>query len=251
MHWKTSLPTLLVLPSATTALLTSRITTTFIPNCPNPLSHSPPNHPADLDLGETFSVSLNVRPGICQGIPVPLPLGYIDEVDHVFLSVEESSGSSRAGERELRGMWSERIARIANLDLGKDSDKEKQEGEVCKARLFERPGCVGEALVELSFDRDLEDSELRDGIRHAKGKDSECVTREFVRMSEMWVRFDCGLQAEQETHGVASILVNGKENVKVAEKANVAFGEVDYPVFMVYCLFEKRIIQEWTITRIE
>ncbi|KAL4869750.1 hypothetical protein BDV12DRAFT_195977 [Aspergillus spectabilis] len=202
MHWKTFLPHLIPLllsfTQPTTSLQTTRITTTFTPTCPNPLSSHSQNHPADLDLSESFSVGLTVRSGVCQGVPVPLPLGYIDEVDHVYLSVSDSGSGSH---RELREEWREESRRLE----GKEKEKEE-----CKVRLYERPGCFGEALVEVPFVRD-EDEYVKD---KKEGTESECVVREFVRMSELWIRVDCGLQGSEEdvSHGVASIFVNAKAN---------------------------------------
>ncbi|KAL5339867.1 hypothetical protein BJX70DRAFT_397334 [Aspergillus crustosus] len=227
MHWK-PLPLLLpFLSTTTTALQTTRITTTFTPACPNPYSstsHSQnqdQSQPADLDLSESFSVGLSVRSGICQGVPVPLPLGYIDEVDHVYLSVAEPaaiSGSGFRSHRMLKGAWRETSLEIENA--------KREDGEICRARLYERPGCFGEALVEMPFYRGgIENYPLAARIhRTANEKESECVTREFVRMSEVWVKVDCGSKDEittvGEVHGAASILVNGNGNGNGNANAN-------------------------------
>jgi hypothetical protein len=114
-------------------------------------------------------------------------------VDHVYLSVSDSDSGSH---EELRGVWREGTRRSA----GNRKEKRKEE---CKVRLYERAGCFGEALVEVPFARDEDEY-----VKHKEEAESECVVREFVRMSEVWVRVDCGLQdgEEEVSHGAASIL---------------------------------------------
>ncbi|KAJ0424839.1 hypothetical protein BJY00DRAFT_224344 [Aspergillus carlsbadensis] len=168
MRWKTtilssSLLLLLTAITPTTALRTTRVTTTFTPTCPNP---SPAINPADLDLNESFSISLTIRSGICQPVPVPLPLPYPSEVDHVFVSASRVQGHQGVL-RGTRREWEWRKG-------GQGAEEEK-----CVVRLWESPGCLGDPLIV---------EEVRGSLTEEA---SECRERKFPALNEVFVRIDC------------------------------------------------------------
>ncbi|KAL2855881.1 hypothetical protein BJY01DRAFT_243067 [Aspergillus pseudoustus] len=175
MHWSTTLPHLLLflLTQSTSALQTSRITTTFTPTCPDPATN-----PGDLELNESFSTSLTIRSGICQPVPVPLALPYISEVDHVFVSASRVQGQQAGVLKGPRRQWEWQ------------SRREGGEEETCVVRLWEVPGCFGTPLVEAEISRSS------DGLEQK----SECRERKFAALNEVFVRVDC-MRAEREKAG--------------------------------------------------
>ncbi|KAL4778921.1 hypothetical protein BJX76DRAFT_108417 [Aspergillus varians] len=191
MHW-TTLPiflTPLLAPiTSAQALKTTRILTKFTPNCPDP-SQTPGPH----DLNEEFTVAMNIRPGTCQGIPVPIPLGYVSEVDHVSVALSIEGNAQHKASSEL----STRDAERANL-------------EVCTVRLFERPGCWGTPLIQREF-----------GVGAGLGGESRCVQRDpvYYQLAEVFVRVDCG-------DGDAGDRAQGQTQTKETAPATGVFGGV-------------------------
>ncbi|KAL4934169.1 uncharacterized protein BDV17DRAFT_285906 [Aspergillus undulatus] len=197
MYWTTLLP---LLPLVAKASDTTRILTKFTPNCP-----SEPHH---TDLNEEFTVALNVRDGICQGVPVPMPLGYFDEVDHVSVKLEIDEGHGiESGTEEKEPSY----AVSASLSISSPSstptlthtstttstsshsveaiqwkgDKNRKRSpnlEVCILRLYETPGCYGFPLIQREF-----------GVGAGVGGESRCVTRSptYMGLGEMFVKLDC------------------------------------------------------------
>ncbi|KAL3468022.1 hypothetical protein BJX64DRAFT_282908 [Aspergillus heterothallicus] len=112
MHWTTVLaPLLITFTQSSTALRTTRITTTFTPTCPQPNIN-----PGDLNLDEAFSASLTIRSGICQPVPVPLPLPYISEVEHVFVSASRGQGQQTGVLNGARKEWEWQVGRAGDQE---------------------------------------------------------------------------------------------------------------------------------------
>ncbi|KAL4984612.1 hypothetical protein BDW68DRAFT_193524 [Aspergillus falconensis] len=183
MHWTTAIPillSLLALANPTTALRTTRILTKFTPSCPSPSSI-----PGDLDLAEEFTVGLNIRSGICQGVPVPLPLGFLDEVDHVSFELVHSE-QTNAPLHYNTATPSPSPSPSAKLSLGARAGNNSNAPnlEVCTVRLFEKPGCgdFNKPLIQREF-----------GVGAGIGGSSRCAKRspEFVGLEEVFVRVDC------------------------------------------------------------
>ncbi|KAL4815615.1 hypothetical protein BDW67DRAFT_185617 [Aspergillus spinulosporus] len=184
MHWTTAIPILplLMLTNPIQALRTTRILTKFTPSCPNPSSI-----PGDLDLAEEFTVGLNIRSGICQGVPVPLPLGFYNEVDHVsFELIHMDQTHSPLHYNSAVSVPSPSPSPSSRPSLGARAGNNSHAPnlEVCTVRLFEKPGCD-------SFDRPLIQREF--GVGAGIGGSSRCVKRssEFVGLGEVFVRVDC------------------------------------------------------------
>ncbi|KAL4743280.1 hypothetical protein BDV11DRAFT_166403 [Aspergillus similis] len=162
------------------ALRTTRILTKFTPSCPSPSSI-----PSDLDLAEEFTVGLNIRLGICQGVPVPLPLGFYDEVDHVsFELVYMEQTHLPLHYNSAVPVSSPSPSSRPSLGARAGNNSHAPNLEVCTVRLFEKPGCGG-------FDKPLIQREF--GVGAGIGGSSRCVKRstEFVRLGEVFVRIDC------------------------------------------------------------
>jgi hypothetical protein len=172
-----SLFLLLTTTTSTTALRTTRVTTTFTPTCPN---LNPAVEPGDLDLNESFSITLTIRSGICQPVPVPLPLLYPSEVNHVFVSAstrQEQQGALRGTRREWAWRRKEQAA----------------EEEKCVLRLWESPGCLGDPLLVEEVTGSLTE------------KNSECRGRKFPALNEVFVRVDCVREERERQKGKGGV----------------------------------------------
>ncbi|KAL4806643.1 hypothetical protein BDV18DRAFT_137926 [Aspergillus unguis] len=222
MHWTTL--ALLPLLSTASSLRTTRVTTKFTPDC------SPEAQiPGDLDLDEEFIVSLNVRPGVCQGVPVPLPLGFFNEVDHISFEFEplntieqspllqeqqeQEDGESTAGLRHYG------ISGASRTDLTLTSREQAAAAranlEVCTVRLFERPGCS-------DYDKPLLQREF--GAGAGIGGHSQCAqrTRELIALEEVFVKVDCvdGSRPHPTPVGVGKM--HGNVTVAAAQSSGIA-----------------------------
>ncbi|RDW89902.1 uncharacterized protein DSM5745_01677 [Aspergillus mulundensis] len=164
MHWTTALLLTLLSISPPTLARTTRILTKFTPSCHTP-SEAPDTDDLDFNLDEEFTVGLNIRSGICQGVPVPLPLGFYDEVDYVSLELVVPEP------HVLHTPRASNNSPAPNL-------------EVCTVRLFERPGCddLDTPLIQREF-----------GVGAGVGGSSQCVQRsvEYMGLGEVFVRIDC------------------------------------------------------------
>ncbi|KAL4970614.1 uncharacterized protein BDV14DRAFT_195297 [Aspergillus stella-maris] len=217
MHWTTfTLPpllTLLTFTQCTTALKfqeKTRIRATFTPNCPS--SSTPPSA-----LDEKFTVALNIRSDICQGVPVPMPLGYFDEVDHVSVALEVledhkmvvSEGADKVEVEEEKPTppsisWSistshpsassssssttphhtstTSITSTHSTGIEAITWKRAPNLEVCRVQLYERPGCYGTPLIQREF-----------GTGAGIGGETKCVTRSpaYMGLGEVFVKVSC------------------------------------------------------------
>ncbi|KAL4939383.1 hypothetical protein BDV06DRAFT_225075 [Aspergillus oleicola] len=215
MHWTTivlpPLLSLLTFTTPTTALQeTTRIRAKFTPNCPS-------NDSPSTDLNEEFTAALNIRSGICQGVPVPMPLGYFDEVDHVSVALEilegapsledESEDSHEDEEDEEQPTpsisWTVSTSHPHSSSTPhytstttfssthttgieaiswKRHLKRAANLEVCTVQLFERPSCYGSPLIQREF-----------GAGAGIGGESKCVTRSpaYMGLGEVFVKVDC------------------------------------------------------------
>lgn len=219
---------------ATTAhsLRTHRITTKFGPSCP-----SKSQIPGDLDLDERFTVSMNIREGVCQGVPVPIPLGYLNEVDHVSFALEIDERQRGHG-ANLNSSSSPSIHPSANIHPSSSASvtpttptptptptpssisvagfwrrKESRPNiEICTVRLFERPGCYEPVLIQREF-----------SVGSGTGGESQCVqrSREYMPLAEVFVRIDCSTgSGSGYTH--APVTGNGTAHANATAKGHVS-----------------------------
>ncbi|KAL6235979.1 hypothetical protein BDW75DRAFT_126612 [Aspergillus navahoensis] len=210
MHWTSTIPILLPLltfATPTTALRTTRILTKFTPACPNPSSA-----PGDLDLAEEFTVGLNIRSGICQGVPVPLPLGFYDEVDHVSIElVHLDQTYALLHYNTATPNLTPTPSAKPGLGARAGNNSHAPNLEVCTVRLFEKPGCS-------DFDKPLIQREF--GVGAGVGGSSRCVKRspDFVGLGEVFVRVDCadGSRPYPATDGIRGELQQTGGNGTVA-----------------------------------
>ncbi|CBF88955.1 uncharacterized protein ANIA_10113 [Aspergillus nidulans FGSC A4] len=209
MHWTTAIPLLplLTLTTPVQALRTTRILTKFTPSCPDPSII-----PGDLDLAEEFTVGLNIRSGICQGVPVPLPLGLYDEVDHVsFELVHTEQAHSPLHYNSAIPLPSASPSSRPSLGARAGNNSHAPNLEVCTVRLFEKPGCSG-------FDKPLIQREF--GVGAGIGGSSRCVKRssEFMELGEVFIRVDCtdGSRPFPATGDIRGELPQAGENGTVA-----------------------------------
>ncbi|KAL4914050.1 hypothetical protein BDW62DRAFT_204988 [Aspergillus aurantiobrunneus] len=186
MYWTTTTLSLLSLLATTTqALQIPRIVTTFTPTC-----HPDSQIPGDLDLNEEFSVSLNIRPGVCQGIPVPLSLGFYNEVDHASVALKVDDRYTLARQAQT--------SRVAG-GAGTTSEQAHKSLEICTVRLFERPGCFDTPLIRHEFGAGI-------------GGESHCVERNprYFGLAEMFARVDCSDAGR--THGNSTVFGGNSTN---------------------------------------
>ncbi|KAL4956311.1 hypothetical protein BDW69DRAFT_181708 [Aspergillus filifer] len=213
MHWTTlTLPPLLTLLTFTTSTTASRVSektrirAKFTPNCPSSSAT-----PTALD--EEFTVALNIRSDICQGVPVPMPLGYFDEVDHVSVALEVledhtvvvSEGEEEDEEDEeptpASISWSVSTSHPSSSTTPHHTStasissthstgieaitwktKRAPNLEVCTVQLYERPGCYGAPLIQREF-----------GTGAGIGGETKCVTRSpaYMGLGEVFVKVSC------------------------------------------------------------
>ncbi|KAL4900985.1 hypothetical protein BDW74DRAFT_182316 [Aspergillus multicolor] len=181
MHWTTALPflTLTLLTPATHAVRTTRILIKFTPSCPTtPYSSTTDdlNDDPNPSLAEEFTVGMTIRTGICQGVPVPLPLGFYDEVDYVSFELIVPDTNSHNNNTSLAS-YTPHTPRASNNSHAPNL-------EVCTVRLFEKPGCDNSdtPLIQREF-----------GVGAGMGGRSKCVHRseDYLGIGEVFVKVDC------------------------------------------------------------
>lgn len=152
---------------------------------------------------------MNIRQGVCQGVPVPIPLGYLNEVDHVSFALEiDERQRGHGANSNLTSSSSPSIHPSANIHptssavastaptipsptpspssvsvAGFWRRKESRPNiEICTVRLFEKPGCYEPVLIRREF-----------AVGSGTGGESECVKRSpgYMPLSEVYVRIDC------------------------------------------------------------
>lgn len=183
---------------------------------------------------------MNIRQGVCQGVPVPIPLGYLNEVDHVSFALEiDERQRGHAANSNLNSSSSPSIHPSAHIHPSSSANaiasttptpsptpspssvavsgfwrrKESRPNiEICTVRLFEKPGCYEPVLIRREF-----------AVGSGTGGESQCVqrSREYTPLAEVFVRIDCS-DGSGSGYSHSPVVGNGTAHANATVKGHVS-----------------------------